>query len=477
MLQELREKSKSFVTWILVAVMTFMFVIWGIQSYSVHDSQPNVAAKVNGQTIFKFQVQNAYDQLRAMFKATVGGRALSTEQEKNLRSMALEQLIEAEVLQQSARKEGFRTAPQALNAVIVNDPAFQEKGRFSEKLFLARMRNLPYSQEEYMNQLYGDLLVQQVRAALLATGFLPEPAVAPWIQLVEQTRDVAYAVLDRGRWKQDLRLTSSDIQAYYEHHQDDFKTAPRVKLDTLVFSLSDVEKQQKVSENAIKSYYDDNRTEFLRPQEFKATSVLVKLKQNPSEAEVKKARLLAGEIYAAASKQKSSSLIPGSLIVSARLQQKSHANVSVQNSNAWQTADRYPAGLAQALTTLEKPGLEKPGSQKSGALSAPIRTERGFEIFQITERKPQAYRTLEEVRGDIRRRLAQRQAEEQFVDAKDQLADLVFANPKSLQPAAEAMGVKVQSSDWLTRETIQQQPILQHADVVRTVFSPSFSTT
>jgi peptidyl-prolyl cis-trans isomerase C len=56
---------------------------------------------------------------------------------------------------------------------------------------------------------------------------------------------------------------------------------------------------------------------------------------------------------------------------------------------------RYPRALVDAVFALDKPG----------ALSAPVRTERGFHILRLEQRRPGFARALADVKDQIRRQL------------------------------------------------------------------------
>ena len=55
------------------------------------------------------------------------------------------------------------------------------------------------------------------------------------------------------------------------------------------------------------------------------------------------------------------------------------------------------------------------------------------------------------MKEEIRRSLQNDEAERQFYDYAERLANIAYDSPDSLDPAAEALGLKVQTSDWLQR--------------------------
>jgi peptidyl-prolyl cis-trans isomerase D len=103
-----------------------------------------------------------------------------------------------------------------------------------------------------------------------------------------------------------------------------------------------------------------------------------------------------------------------------------------------------------------------------GAVSEPVKTASGFHIIRLDEVKPEVVKSFEEVRGEVERSLKLHKAEALFFDAADNLANLSFENPDSLQPAAEALDLKLTESDWITKSSTEG--IAQYPKVKETAF-------
>jgi peptidyl-prolyl cis-trans isomerase D len=82
--------------------------------------------------------------------------------------------------------------------------------------------------------------------------------------------------------------------------------------------------------------------------------------------------------------------------------------------------------------------------------------------------KPAQIKPFEEARADIERDLKTQQAQKEFAKAADQFTNLVYEQSDSLQPAADALKLKVQRIDALTRRG--QAPHI-NARVVEALFA------
>ena len=84
-------------------------------------------------------------------------------------------------------------------------------------------------------------------------------------------------------------------------------------------------------------------------------------------------------------------------------------------------------------------------------LSEPVRTQFGFHLIRLDRKEAGVIPPLAEVRGELITDLQRREAEGQFYDLAEALANLAYENPDSLVPAAETMGLTIQSTDWFDR--------------------------
>jgi peptidyl-prolyl cis-trans isomerase D len=81
-----------------------------------------------------------------------------------------------------------------------------------------------------------------------------------------------------------------------------------------------------------------------------------------------------------------------------------------------------------------------------GALSKPVLSKFGYHIIQLTGIQPGKVKSFEEVRKELVEKYRQQRAEDQFYEKADTLDNLTYENPSSLEIAAEALGLSVETS-------------------------------
>ena len=90
---------------------------------------------------------------------------------------------------------------------------------------------------------------------------------------------------------------------------------------------------------------------------------------------------------------------------------------------------------------------------EKGRISDPVRSEFGVHIVEVTDIKPSSIKALDEVRDEIVAELRGQEAGRRFAELAEQFANTVYEQPDSLAPAAEAIGLEVRTSDWISRES------------------------
>src|SRR5690606_35369555 len=191
----------------------------------------------------------------------------------------------------------------------------------------------------------------------------------------------------------------------------------------------------EVDEEQVRGHYDANLANYGVPEERRARHVLVEVDADAPDEDV------------AAAREKAEGLLE-----KLRENPERFADLAREFSD-----DPGSARDAGAL------GFFAPGAMgeefdeavfngKVGELGAPVRTDFGFHIIEVTAIKESTVRPFEEVRDEIVAELKSQEAARQFPLLAEKFANIVYEQPDSLQPAADELGLTVRRSDWVTRE-------------------------
>lgn len=134
-----------------------------------------------------------------------------------------------------------------------------------------------------------------------------------------------------------------------------------------------LEPQVKISDADIKKYYDDNKAQFEQPEEVRASHILVKTKE---EADAIEKELKEGKDFAELAKEKSTD---------------TGSKVNGGDLNFFKRGDMVPE-FSDAAFKL-----------KVGEISEPVKSQYGYHIIKVTDRKEAKNFTLDEKKDDIRK--------------------------------------------------------------------------
>ncbi len=430
MLQVIRERAQGLFVWIIVGLIVVSFALWGVGEY-FREEPPIFVAKVNDEPITQMEYQRALQQERDRLQQMLRGADL-TQFEEQLKRQALERLIDRKLIVQAAREAGLTVSDRQLIAVLQGFDAFKdENGRFSQQVYEQRIRQIGLSTTVFEEQLRTDLLAEQLVNGVTHTAFATRHDVESVFKLQDQKRDVGVAVFPLRSVEGQIQVSNEEIEAYYREHQDAFQEPERVKLAYLVLSMDDLMDRVGVSDEEIRDYYEGHKDLYAVPEERRVAHILISVPEDGNDAD---AKVKAERIY----------------------------QELKQGADFTELAKKYsddPGSADQGgdLGYIEKGMLDPQFDEVAFALpereiSEPVRTEFGFHIIKVLEVKPGEVKSLDEVRDEIARELRREKAEKLYLDELERLANQTFEHPDSLEPAAEALGLQVRESDWVTRQ-------------------------
>ena len=398
MLDILRSKSRSVLTYILFGIIIVVFVISfgpGSQGCQVEGLSQTNAVEVDGYVVTAADFEQRYAQLFRAYQARVGQtftRELADQ--LGLRNVAVNQLVDRVLATREARRRGLAVSDEEVNRVIWGIPAFQTDGHFDLEAYRRNARAIYGSESRFEQTLRDDLLYSKMMALLREGAQVsPEEVKEAWTADNDQV-NLVYVRFPVALAQKQVKVSDAEVKAF-------------------------------LSANAarVAQFYKDNAARYEKGKRVKARHVLVKVPEGAPQAQDDAARkkveqaaerVRKGEDFGAVARAVSDD--PGSKDRGGEL-------------------GFFGAGV------MAKPFEDAAFALKPGELSQPVRTRFGWHVIQVEAVEEahtvplagvQADIAKEILAGEAARKLAQAKASEALAQLKagKKLSDLFPAPPK-----------------------------------------------
>lgn len=258
MLQQIRDKSKSWLSVLLISIIILSFALWGIQRLFMSTNTSAPVAKVFSTKINQADLSTEYERLRRQAQINLGSRffsdaALPTQ----LKQQALENLVLVTAMSHATEKEGYRVGTTLVGSMIGVMPIFQENGQFSQKLFLERVNEMGYTPESFFQLAQQSLITQQIKSGMVGTSFiLPDEMKQAEDQLFQE-RQFNYLIISPDFFSGQANISDSDMRLYYQQHQRDFQLPEQVSIEYVELSATGLSDKQLKEKSAQLSDLND----------------------------------------------------------------------------------------------------------------------------------------------------------------------------------------------------------------------------
>lgn len=443
MMDNLRAAANHVVLKIILALIILSFVLTGVGNYLIGGSG-DYAAKVNGQTIERAQLEQAFQSERSRMQQQLGDQfsALAGNEGymQQMRRQVLSQLIDNMLLDQYAKKLGLAVSDDQIKDAIRKAPYFQTNGQFDNAKYLDLIGRMGYTADNFAQSMRQQLVNQQVIQAFGDSGFVLPSESQAMAALVLQERDVRLATIDLKALQAKQSAGDDELKAYYDQNKNSFIAPEQVKVSYIPLDAASMQDKVKVSEEDISAYYDQHKSSYGQPER-KNYSVI----QLKTEAEANAAldELKKGADFATLAKEKSTDII----------------SRRTGGELGWLEPETTADELKQANLT------------EKGQLSGVVKSSVGFLIVRLNDIEPEKLKPLSEVHDAIAKQVQQEKAVDAYYALQQKVSEAATSDNESLASAEEAAGVKAAQSDWFTRDNIPAA--LNFKPVVQAIFDGS----
>ena len=425
MLGAIRNKSKGWVAYLIVGLITVPFALFGIQDYASRSANTAIA-KVDGEDIdINIYYQELSTQQRNLQQQL--GAAYTQEIDNVLKQNLLDSLINEKLIENYANSLDIVTLDDEVKSVIEMNQAFLVDGEFSQDRYLQLLRLNSYSPAAYEIAQSKALNREQIKRNLSGSAFMSSTQTKQLNDLASQEREVSYLALNTENYKDEVSVSQSQISDYFNENRSSFVEGRKVKVDFVELTLDSMEEPESPSNDDLKNLYDDNAELYTNPERRRAQHILVESEELANDLlnQIKEGADFA-ELAKANSEDTSSSEEGGDLGFFER---------------ELMGAEFDEAAFAMNI----------------GDVSEVVATDYGyFHIIKLTDIEPETMQSFDEVQEQLVSLYIRTAKEKLLFGSLEEFMNLSYE--ESLDMVADQFGLELQTSDFFGEGSSQYDP-------------------
>jgi peptidyl-prolyl cis-trans isomerase D len=435
MLQVLRDSMKylAWILWVVIGVFVlFVFVDFG-SSVPGGTTPARAAVTVGDQEVSYRELEREHRELENQMRQQLG-QQFSPELAQQLRlpMQALNRVVNRKVLVDEAERLGLTVSDEELRRFLLDQPIFQgADGRWvGAEGYEREVRARGYTPETFEATIREQLLIQRLLDAFSRSVTVSDAEVEKRYREQVEKAQLRYVALPLGDVAGDVAVSDAEVQAHFTANRQRYQL-PETRV--AAYALVDPRAMQEsveVPEQELRDYFDSHQEEFSESEQVRARHILVETPEQAAEAQ---RRLQAGESFATLA-----------------------AELSKDPSSGPRGGDLGWFGRGRMVPPFEEAAF----GAEVGKVVGPVKSDFGYHLIEVLEKRPGGQRSFEEVREAIRARLAGDRAataaEEKARSIATQLREAGGNAGQTLQELAGQAGVEVG-----TTEPFQQQGPVQ----------------
>ena len=396
MLQIIRSKTESLAAKLLFVLLISCFGLWGVGDFLRQLPNDATIIKVGGTKIPAPEIQSAVDRGIEQMKPVVGG-ALDRAQAKQLGivDQAVRDLINQSLFGQEINRLGLAVGDAQIQQTIEADPHFQDKtGKYNRQILDAILAQNNFTEAKYVALLHQQLPRQDLLQVAGNNGIPPKVLAALLFRKRDEKRIVDYVVLNGDDLPPAPTPDDSVLRVFYNQYLSRFTAPEYRRLTVLSLTTANVINQVAVTDDQLEDYYQQNLEEFSKEETRDVSQMLL-----PDQATAKQAAaaLKSGTDFATVA-----------------------ATIAHQDPDTLKLGSITRHVLPDLLAT---PVF----AAKSGGVTAPIKTEFGWNILKINAINPAHVESFGEAKAQIAGEVRANGASNALYELSNKVEDAIAA--------------------------------------------------
>ena len=419
MLSSIKNKTKGWVAYLIVGLITVPFALFGVNEYFTGASNV-VVASIDDDEISKEEFLAEFNPQKRRLQKNLAEK-YNTDFDTVLKQSIVNQMIDRRLLDQLAESMSHATSVSELNAIIQTNDLFQDEGRFSLEKYKNLLRLNGYTPSEYESVRSKELTQNQIKYNLLDSAFMLPSQLEKLQNLNDQQREFSYIKLSADDYTSKVNVDEKSVEDYYNNQKESFFTPEQTKIEFVELSLAEVAKTIEVTNNELLSFYEDEQARFTTEEERQAQHILLTTQEN------------ANKVLDLLNKGGDFS--------------KLAAQYSQDTGSKDTGGDLGLFGRGVMVGAFEESAF----SMQEGDLSGLVKSEFGYHIIKLNKIQAGTVKSFDSVKSELTQLYTESQAQKDLYNLREQLANLAYE--ANLEEVSSQMSLKINTSDFFDRDS------------------------
>ena len=466
MLSVIREHADSWlikaILWmIILAFVGTIFYSWGMGGAS--GSGGGVIATVHGEKIYTSEYERTFNNLvnfyRQQFKNQFSDEMIK---KLDLKTQALEALVQKKLLLQEAEKQNLRISDAELISHIQGLQVFQNEKKFSEESYRNYLQFQRVTPGEFEDNQRENLILNKLEKLFGTSAKVSQTEIRETFITEEEKAKLDYVRFNSDHFQVEKTFSEQELNDFFQANKKQFEVPPQIQVEYIKIEPKAYFENITPRDEDIEDYYKAKIADFRVKKMYRASHILIHIDSSKIEG-------------AASSEEKQKLAQDKAKARAADLLGKVKAGTDFE-----EVAKKYsddPGSGSQGGSLGEFPkGTMVPAFESAleklaiGEISKPILTPFGYHIIKLESRTEERFKSIEEVRADIissLKRIKSRQRVRRIAKHIYQEAE----KNGNLKIAAEKNKIDTTISEFFSRENHNLPEIGSHPQFFNTAFS------
>ena len=425
------EKRKNIIVkigiFVLFGMLIASFAGWGIGDIFRAPTLVRAVAEVGGDPIQERDYTRALSREINRISQRLGTR-LEMDQARafGIPDQVLNQMIGRALFDRKAAALGLIVTDDQIRRLIAQQDAFKnDLGGFDRARFEQQLRILGLGEGEYVATLRRDIIRQQLAGAVSEAAAVPRQLVETLYSYRQQRRIAEYVMVRNDSITDMAAPNEPALVAFHKEFSERFMAPEQRAVSLVELRAADLAAETAVSEQQLRDEFETRFDDFVTPERRGIEQIVF---ENEAKAREARTRLDGGAYFATVAEEMTG-----------------EAPIDLGSLEE----DALPAELAEPAFALAE-----------GGASEPVESPLGWHILRVVKIELRKEPVFAEIREELAKDIAMRNAVDSMVSIANQLDDELAAGA-SLDEAARSLNLTVRRIEAVDRRgrNIEGEPV------------------